>query len=401
MVVTGALTAAAARRLGRAPLHMVVGRMPSIRAPYFVEEVRRFLQLRFGPEAAYAGGLRVSTTIDLAWQRSAERAVAAHLASRGDPAAALVAIDPRTGAIRAMVGGADFDRVKLNLATQAHRQAGSAFKPFALIAALEAGYSPASTWSAPAWTVVPDSRCETAGEAWSVTNASGHGYGELSLADATTWSVNTVYAQVTMAVMPEAVVDVAHRLGIGSPLEPVCSIALGTQDVTPLEMTSAYATLAAGGVHHAPATVAVVRDADGAVVDRPVDVVGRLAVDPNDAAVATGVLQQVVAAGTGRGAALPERPVAGKTGTAESSTDAWFCGYIPQLATCVWVGHPEGSTPMPGVHGGSIPASIWHDFMATVTDGMPVAAFADGTLDTYAVPAGVAPTLPTQPAASA
>jgi penicillin-binding protein 1A len=299
-----------------------------------------------------------------------------------------VAIDPRTGEIRAMVGGVDFETTKFNLATQARRQTGSAFKPFVLAAALREGISPLSVMSGPSSMTIDDPRCETRGEPWQVGNYADASYGTMSIAEGIASSVNTIYAQLALKVDPENVVRMAQRLGIDGRLSPVCSIALGVEEVTPLDMTSAFATMAANGVRREPTPVRVVRG-DDEVLDRPVDVDGTRALSRNDAATLTWALQGVVDHGTGTAAMLPGRPVAGKTGTSQEYTNAWFCGFVPQLATCVWVGYPEGNIPMEGVHGlsgvtgGSIPAAIWHDFMTVATSRMTVLGFPAPDLGAY------------------
>jgi membrane peptidoglycan carboxypeptidase len=360
-----------------------------------MEHVRRDLAARYGLDVLYRGGLRIRTTLDRDMQDTAEGAVRAHLPAPNDPEAALVAIDPRTGAIRAMVGGRSFARSEFNLATQGHRQAGSAFKPFVLLAALEQGISPLETRAGPSSMTIPDPFCETNGDPWTVSNAGDQAAGTMTLEDAMAGSVNTIWAQVTIQVTPEAVVDVAHRMGIRSTLPPVCSIGLGTAEVTPLEMTSAFATLAARGVYMEPTAIERVTGSDGDVLQGPLPRIadaGSQAVSTEDADAATRVLGGVVAHGTGTAAWLSGRPVAGKTGTAARATDAWFCGYVPQLATCVWVGYPGASRPMrnvegyPEVYGGTLPALIWHDFMAAATAEMPVEGFAPGSYELYADP---------------
>ena len=388
MVDMGSFSPHRAARLAERPLRLDLSSNRSSEAPYFTEVVRRFLFDRYGKHGTLRGGLRVETTLDLGWQRAAERAVAENLSFPGDPSAALVAIDPRTGEIRAMVGGVDFETTEFNLATQAARQTGSAFKPFVLAAALREGISPLSVMSGPSSMTIDDSRCETKGEPWQVGNYADASYGTMTIADGIASSVNTIFAQLALKVDPEDVVRTAARLGIDAPLSPVCSIALGVEEVTPLDMTSAFATMAANGVRREPTPVRLVRGSDE-VLDRPVDVDGTRVLSRNDAATLTWALQGVVDHGTGTAAMLPGRPVAGKTGTSQEYTNAWFCGFVPQLATCVWVGYPEGNIPMEGVHGlsgvtgGSIPAAIWHDFMTVATSRMTVLGFPAPDLGAY------------------
>jgi len=395
MVEVGSLDPDRAERLELRPLGLTEEPQVRSEAAHFMEHVRRNLKASYGLDALYRGGLRIRTTLDMEWQRAAERAIHSYLPATKDPEAALVAIDPRTGAIRAMVGGRSFERSEFNLATQGRRQAGSAFKPFVLLAALERGISPLELWNGPSSMTIPDPFCETNGKPWMVTNAGDQAAGTMSLENAMAGSVNTIYAQVTVEVGPEAVADVAHRMGIRSRLKPVCSIGLGTSEVTPLEMTSAFATLAARGIYVQPTAVDRVTGRGGEVLQGPLrglGSVGSTAVSAQDADTATRVLQGVIDHGTGTAARLAGRVAAGKTGTAQNATDAWFCGYVPQLATCVWVGYPKGTRPMrdvagfPEVYGGTIPALIWHDFMTEATNGMPVAGFPSVSYDIYADP---------------
>jgi penicillin-binding protein 1A len=203
----------------------------------------------------------------------------------------------------------------------------------------------------------------------------------MSLIDATAHSVNTIYAQLVDQIHPSNVVPVAQRMGITTPLRAVCSITLGTQPVNPLEMTDAYATLARRGIHHAPQALQQVRGPNRAVVYK-LQTRGDRAIPKLTADLVTYALQAVVQKGTGTAAALPGRPVAGKTGTAQNYVDAWFCGYVQQLATCVWVGYPRREWPLlnvegvPQVVGGSIPAAIWHDFMTVALQNVPPSGFA-------------------------
>ncbi|MGE5460838.1 MAG: transglycosylase domain-containing protein, partial [Solirubrobacterales bacterium] len=314
---------------------------------YFLDYTRRSLIDTFGEPTVFGGGLQVTTTLDQQLQGYAEDAVAGRLDTPGDPAAALVAIDPRTGGVVAMVGGSNWDRSQVNLATGkggTGRQAGSAFKPFTLVAAMEDKISLNSRWSGPGSITIPDKRCYTNGQPWQLSNASDSEAGTFTLTQATAHSVNTVFAQLVTAVGPDAVVDVAHRMGITSPLDPVCSITLGTQEVTPLEMTDAYATLASRGWRHRATPLQEVTDPSGEVRTR-INERGRQVLNENDADLATYALQTVVTGGTGTNAQIG-RPVAGKTGTTQQYVDAWFCGYTPQLAACVWVGYPEGQIPL-------------------------------------------------------
>jgi penicillin-binding protein 1A len=212
---------------------------------------------------------------------------------------------------------------------------------------------------------------------WVVHNYADESSGTMSLLQATAFSVNTIYAQVVLKVSPTAVVDVARRMGIQSPLVPVCSIALGPEGVSPLEMTDAFATLAAGGVHHSASSLAQVSATDGASLVSASQNQGDRALSPGVVSRVTYALSGVIRAGTGTAADIG-RPAAGKTGTAESFKDAWFCGFVPQLATCVWVGYPQAEIPLGTIDGfsqvvgGSIPARIWHDFMSAALAGTPV-----------------------------
>jgi membrane peptidoglycan carboxypeptidase len=212
-----------------------------------------------------------------------------------------------------------------------------------------------------------------------VHNYADESGGYMSLVDATAHSVNTIFAQLVDIVGPENVVKTAKRLGITSRLQPVCSIGLGTQAVNPLEMTNAYATLAARGVHRDPQAFELVRGPGGGVIGR-LKARGAQTISRNTADQITYVLQGVITHGTGT-AAYIGRPAAGKTGTAENYVDAWFCGYVPQLAACVWVGYPKAEIPLynvegwSAVFGGSLPAMIWSRFMSEAVKKLPVQDF--------------------------
>ena len=279
-----------------------------------------------------------------------------------------MAIDPRDGEILAMVGGRSFKKSQFNLATQSQRQAGSAFKPFVLAAALGEGLSPSSTLvSKPLYLSLGD-------RFWSVSNSEDSYLGRIDLKAATAYSDNTVFAQLTQIVGPKAVAAAAKALGIQSPLYPYLSIGLGTDPVNPLEMARAFATLANGGVRidgsklgDEPRAVLGYRDWKGNV--RANAVVPAQQITSNDAAIITSLLENVISYGTGTRAALPDRVAAGKTGTTENYGDAWFVGYTPQLAVAVWVGYPNKLVPMEHLYhgrpvfGGTYPALIWKSFM--------------------------------------
>jgi penicillin-binding protein 1A len=363
----------------------------SQRHPNFFGWATDQLIQKFGSRKVEAGGLRVRTTIDPRFQYEALSAIRSVLREKSDPAAAVVAIDPRTGAVRAMQTYVpDGRKLKFNLATQSTRQAGSAFKPFVLATAVWQGISVYTGFNGPPSLTINDPYCSTNGVLWNPHNYADETAGYMNLLDATAHSVNTIFAQLVDVVGPKNVVGVAHRLGISTALQPVCSITLGTQPVNPLEMTDAYATLAARGRHHTPRALEVVRGPNGGVIGK-LDSPGAQTIPLNVADTVTYALQGVVQHGTGTAAALGARPVAGKTGTAEKSVDAWFCGYIPQLATCVWVGYPKGEIPMSyvegvaGVTGGSLPAEIWHAFMTQATANLHVLSFHQPVLGGHTV----------------
>jgi penicillin-binding protein 1A len=369
-------------------------------AAYFVDSVSRTLQSKYGVDATFHGGLRVTTTLDRSDQNAAEAAIAAHLSNPHDPSAALVAIDPSTGAIKAMVGGRNFTRVKFNLATQARRQTGSAAKPFTFLTAMAQHLDPNAALSGPPDLVVPNQECvdgsKSPPEKWDVHNFADERAGTMSLFDAMANSVNTIFAQLVVDVGPDNVVRTMHKLGISSPLLAVCSITLGSQAVTPLEMTQAYATLADGGVRHTPQVLERVVDPTGKVVGQ-LNTTGKRVFPANDVWLTVQAMQGVIAHGTGTAAQIG-RPEAGKTGTGQNFQDAWFCGFVPQLVTCVWVGYPKGEIPMHNVEGfadvfgGSIPAGIWHDFMEKAVRNLRVRDFPTPSLNGYDVkPNGIAP----------
>jgi penicillin-binding protein 1A len=380
MAQQGYVTWADAQAAIAKPIRLRKAKPGATPAAYFMDYVRRSLQARYGYAGTFTGGLRVTTTLDSRMQQAAERAIASNLATPGDPAAALVAIDPRTGEIRALVGGRNFKRAKFNLATQAHRQTGSAFKTFTLITAFEQHIDPHAVMTGPSHITIPDPQCRGPKGDWQVSNYADESAGTMPLLSAIAHSVNTIFAQLVVAVGPRNVATTARSMGIASHLSPVCSITLGSQPVTPLDMTSAYATLAAGGMRHTPTAIDEVQDPTGKVIGS-LNPKGKRVLDQDVANLTTFALQGVIQSGTGTAANIG-RPAAGKTGTAQNYQDAWFCGYVPQLVACVWMGYPktedrpmENVEGFPHVFGGSLPARIWHDFMLKALSGMRVIDF--------------------------
>jgi len=340
-------------------------------SPYFGEYVKQQLlaDKRIGPKRVYGGGIRVFTTIDLRLQMLARKAIDKWLPSPDGPQAALVALNPSTGDVLAMYGGRNFHTSQFNLAVQGERQPGSSFKPFVLATALKEGISPLSTFVSKPVSIFLGDRY------WNPHNYEGEYLGPIDLIKAIAVSDNSVFAQLTKVVGPANVVRTAHELGITSPLDDLFSIGLGTQAVNPLEMARAYGTFANGGNRidgkvfgDEPRAIAKIEDVKGDVIYNNTPVPRRV-LSTTDAELVTQLLEGVVTGGTGTAAALPDRPVAGKTGTTEEYGDAWFVGYTPQLVTAVWVGYPKSLRPMltewhgGPVVGGTYPASIWKSFM--------------------------------------
>ena len=369
MLETGDITRFEYDQASVRPLRLKAGRIyTAIKEPYFFSYVRNELIEQYGAQTVRSGGLKVYTTIDRRLQRLANKAIRDTLSYKDDPAAAVIAIDPRSGGIRAMTAVTPGQKNnQFNLVAQSRRQAGSTFKTYVLAAAVEKGMNPYDTYytSAP-FHYQPDPYSP----AWDVHTYSYSYSGSMSVASATLASDNTIFAQLTLDTGPENVADMAYRLGVRqSELPVVPSLGLGSAAVSPLEMASAYATLAAGGVYSHPMAIRKVVLPDGttdtsAGWGKPV----RERVTPDWVAYeVTRVLEQNMLSGTGTGAYFG-RIAAGKTGTTDDHADGWFCGYTPRLAAAVWIGYPGGEIPMNSVHGvaiagGNLPASIWHLFM--------------------------------------
>jgi penicillin-binding protein 1A len=355
-----------------------------IREPYFFSYVRDELVKKYGAETVRSGGLKVYTTIDPRMQRAAEKAIKDTLYYDSDPASAIVAIDPRSGAIKTMTAvtpGRSGNQY--NLAAQARRQAGSTFKTYVLATAVSEGINPDTTsyLSAPLH-YQPDPYSP----AWDVETYSHSYVGSTSITHATLLSDNTVYARLTLDLGPDKVAAMANRLGIRSSLKTkegiyVPSMGLGSIGVSPLDQASAYATFAAGGIYSQPMAIRKVVLSDG--TDDKDAGWGRLkrkrVIADWVAAEVTKILEENIQAGTGVGANIG-RPAGGKTGTTENHADAWFCGITPTLTAAVWVGYPQAEIPMTSVHGisvagGTFPATIWKLFMDSAIGPTPVRDF--------------------------
>ena len=355
-------------------LHLRPSPAYASREPYFRGYVENLLQQAYGAATVRAGGLKVYTTIRPRLQRAAVHALSAELHDRHDPAGALVSLDPATGAIRAMAAvtpgtpGNEF-----NLATAAERQAGSTFKPIALAAAVAAGMNPWATryLSAPFYYSPLQ---------WRVRTYDGTYAGPETVAAATLHSDNTVYARLALDVGADAIDRMARRLGVQTELQASPALALGTGAVTPLDMASVYATLAAGGVYSRPLAIRRVVFPGGKVGGGWGETQRTRVVPDWVAATVTRVLEENMLHGTGAGANVPGRVAAGKTGTTDDYADAWFCGYTPSLEATVWMGYPRAEIPMLDVHGAAVsgptlPATAWRLFMEYAVQDAPDTGF--------------------------
>jgi penicillin-binding protein 1A len=350
-------------------------------AQYFANYVTGQLVDRYGEGRVYGGGLRVKTTIDLGLQTLARKAIARVLPPQVGPEAALVAIDPKTGAVLAMVGGRNYHQSQYNLATQYQRQPGSAFKPIVLATAVRDGIAPSTEFESKPVTI------NAGGRVWKVENYEGEYLGSIDLAQAIAYSDNAVFSQLSSFLGPANVRKTAWDLGIDPAyrdprgrlkhrMNAYFSIALGAEGVSPLEMARAFSAFANGGLRvdgsifgNRPRVVECLTDAK--IRCKPNDTnrpLGREVLTPDQAALMDQLLQGPIRYGTARAAQIPGREVAGKTGTTENFGDAWFVGFTPQLVTAVWVGYPDELRPMlteyhgDQVAGGTFPALIWKEF---------------------------------------
>jgi penicillin-binding protein 1A len=335
----------------------------TIKERFFFDYVEQQLIEEYGVNTVRQGGLEVHTTIDPVLQRAATEAIAAN--PTPEAANALVSTDTQTGEILAMASSASYDSSQFNLAAQGVRQPGSAFKPFVLTTAVDQGVDPDSTYYNGPSTITLEI-CDDSGlycEPWSVSG----GGGTMSLRQATANSINTIFAQLALDVGPENFASMARRMGITSELQGYAAESIGgtAYCCSVLEMSNAYATIANGGVHHDPTAIRRVEFPNGDV-DEPEDTDGRRVISDGVAYEVVDVMKGTLEYGTAAGHGI-DCPAAGKTGTTEEQSDAWFVGFTPHVSTAVWTGHPDARVPLPG-YGADLSAPIWHDYMMVAAD---------------------------------
>jgi penicillin-binding protein 1A len=378
MAEQGYIGEAEAEAAYQKPLGLDPGnRYTQIREPYFFDFVEQQLIEEYGVNTVRQGGLKVHTTIDPELQDAGRQAIENHLYYSTDPSAAVVAIDPENGYVRAMASSGAYQDRQFNLAAQGHRQPGSAFKTFALTTAVRRGVNPDSTF----YTSKPLNLDLPEFGQWEVQTYSESYAGTVSLHQATLASDNTVYAQLALDLGPESVADTAKDMGIDTELDALPAETLGGLriGVSPLEMANAYATLASGGIRNKPIAIKKVRFPDDSVDELGEPERERVFSD-GVAWEVTQILEANVDEGTGTAAGTGCGDEAGKTGTTDDFNDAMFIGYTPELSTATWVGYPDALQSMYSVHGvsvagGTFPAMIWNDFMAVALDKYGCAYF--------------------------
>jgi penicillin-binding protein 1A len=366
MADDGYITPEEARQAYSRPLQLIDHRRRTGLAGYFTQYVRQQLEEQYGRDRLLRQGLVVTTTYDPLIQEKAVRAVSEgtegigeRLGSGAAPQGAMIVLAQDTGAIRAMVGGTDFNRSPFNRAVQENRQPGSVFKPLVYAAAFERGISPETViYDAPLAISNPD------GSTWTPRNWSNRHYGATSLGDGLIFSRNIVTIKLLRKTGVQPVIGLARKAGITAPLPPELTLALGAAPVSLLEMTGAYTIFAHQGRYQPPVAITRVRNRQGLDLQWRVPE-GRQVIRPETARMVAGLLAEVVSRGTGRNAAgIPDS--AGKTGTTDGNRDGWFIGFTPELLTGVWVGHDRGRSLGQGETGGRTAAPIWRSFMQSL-----------------------------------
>jgi penicillin-binding protein 1A len=336
-----------------------------VESPYFTSYIQKELPKYVSSKVLASDGLVVETTLNPTWQKVAEEAVAKTLRNQGRwenfKQAAMVAIDPQSGEIKAMVGGKDFGKNQFNRVTQAQRQPGSTFKGFVYATAIATGKSPYDSYEDAPFVV----------DGYEPKNYSERFRGSMNMRDALTRSVNIIAVKVLIDVGFTPTIKLAHDMGIKSELKPTYSLALGSNEVNLLELTSAYGSFATQGLHTEPHGITRILNRQGKVI-WSANFKSQRALDADSSAIMTWMLRNVVEEGTGAAAQLGDRQVAGKTGTSDEARDLWFIGYIPQMVTGVWLGNDD-NRPTDGSSGSA--AYTWHEFMEKAVEGMPVEKF--------------------------
>ncbi len=380
LVQAGVLSRMEADGILATPLDLAEDRTQTREGGYFLAEVRRqvALQVENGEERLQRGGLTVATTLDLSWQRVAEKIFQEHLADYPGLQGALVAIDPFNGEVRAMVGGTGFETTQFNRAiSRPGRQPGSAMKPILYAAALEKGWKSSDVFTCePVSFSIPG-----APDYYPTDYGEPYHYRNLTLKEAVQISDNVVAVQLINQIGPASVSALGKKLGIQSDLRPYLSLALGTSEVTPMDLATAYGAFPALGIKYRPLMVKEVSDAKGRVVWRQ-EPRGKLVLDERTAYIMTDILQSVLQPGgtASHLAGRLNRPAAGKTGTTQDLRDAWFVGYTPKAVIAVFVGYDDYSRPV-GIPGGRIAGPIWADFVQTV--------FAEVPPEDFPIPPGI------------
>lgn len=369
MVKSDFISAVEAENARQQPLNLQpsLPKRLDVEAPYFTTYVQKQIPKYVSPEELELGGLTVETTLNLKWQRHATEVMERVIQEDGQyenfAQGAFVAIDPRNGEIKAMVGGTDFEDSQFNRVTQAQRQPGSTFKGFVYTAAIASGMSPYDGYQDAPFKV----------DGYQPKNFGGNHRGWISMRDALTDSVNVVAVKVLLDVGFDPLIDMAHKMGIQSELKPTYSLALGASEVNLLELANAYGTLAAKGKYIEAHGITRITNRKGEVLYEA-GFEPKQVIDKTSAEIVTWMLQNVVNSGTGRPARLNDRPVAGKTGTSDEARDLWFVGYIPQLVAGVWLGNDD-SEPTWGSSGTA--AYAWHEVMVEFVEQVPVKEFAE------------------------